>query len=323
LGALDNTFLRASHWRLGLEYRFLPADRFYVGHDYSPEKVPTPNHMPIRYRTHTLAARVEYAITDRVEVAIGIPFATGSESREMDDSLRHAVYATGFGDIAVVGSAWLLNPIAHGNGNVRVGLGVKAPTGNNHVTDKFFTATSVVQRLVDPAIQPGDGGWGGVFQIEAFQAIRPRVSAYAAGSYLTNPGLHSNALVYAPVTSATHLVSMADEYSAHAGISYYAWAGGGLSFSFGGRVDGVPVRDLLGGSDTSFRRPGYVIYAEPTVSLTMTRGPFALRGHTISLSVPVAVDQNRQASTLDLVNARHGGGDFARFLIFLGYTRRF
>jgi len=74
---------------------------------------------------------------------------------------------------------------------------------------------------------------------------------------------------------------------------------------------------------TSFRRPGYVIYAEPTVALTMTRGPFALRGDTFSLSVTVAVHQNRQASTLDMALGRHGGGDFARILIFLGYTRRF
>jgi hypothetical protein len=323
LGALDNTFLRANHWRLGIQYRFLPADKFYIGHDYSPLRVPTALHLPVRYRIHTLAARVEYAITDRFEVALGIPFVTGGESREMDDSLRHAVHATGFGDVAVVGSAWLLDPIAHGNGNVRIGLGVKAPTGNNHVADKFFTAKGVVQRPVDPAIQLGDGGWGGILQIEGFQAIRPRLSAYVAGSYVTNPGLHSNVLVYAPTTAATHFVSMADEYSAHAGLSYYAWRGGGLSFSLGGRIDGVPVRDLAGGSDTSFRRPGYVVYAEPTVALTMTRGPFALRGHTFTLSVPVAVDQNREASTVDLANGKHGGGDFARFLIFLGYTRRF
>jgi hypothetical protein len=144
-----------------------------------------------------------------------------------------------------------------------------------------------------------------------------------AGSYVSNPSLHTNALVYFPVTAATHFVSVADEYSAHAGLSYYAWKGGGASFSLGGRIDGSPVRDLLGGSDTSFRRPGYVVYVEPSVALTMTRGPFALRGHTFSLSVPVAVDQNRQANTIDMVNAKHGGGDFARYLIFLGYTRRF
>ena len=323
MGALDNSFLRANHWRLGLEYRFLPADKYYVGHVYSPEAIPTPNHLPIRYRIHTLAARVEYAVTDRFEVAMGLPVQTGSESREEDDGTRHAQFATGLGDVAIVGSGWFLNPVAHGNGNVRVGLGFKAPTGSNHVADKFFTPTGVEQRPVDPAIQLGDGGWGGIAQFEAFQSVVRRVSVYASGSYMTNPGLHSNVLFAAPTTGVTHPISMADEYSAHAGLSYFASASGGFSFSLGGRIDGSPVRDLIGGSDTSFRRPGYVVYAEPTVALTMTRGPFALRGHTFSLSVPIAVDQNREVSPLDGVRKRHGGGDLARFLVFLGYTRRF
>lgn len=323
MGALDNGFLRANHWRLGLQYRFLSADRFYIGHDYSPDRVPGANHMPVRYRIHTLGLRAEYAITDRFQIAVGVPFATGTESREEDDHQRHAAHSTGFGDAAVIGSAWLFNPIAHGNGNIRIGLGVKAPTGNNHVVDEFFTATSSEERVVDPAIQLGDGGWGGIVQLEAFQAIRPRLSAYMAGSYLANPSLRTNAQVFAATTGVTHFVSIADEYSAHAGLSYYAWKSGGLSLSLGGRIDGVPVRDLIGATDTSFRRPGYVIYAEPSVAMTMTRGPFALRGQTFSLSVPIAVDQNRKASTLDMVNARHGGGDFARFLVFLGYTRRF
>jgi hypothetical protein len=322
LGALDNSFLRANHWRLGVEYRFLAAEEWYVGHVYTPDAVPGPHHsLPVRYRIHSVAARVEYAITDRIAVQMVLPAQTGTQSHEEDDSTRHATHATGFGDVAIVGSAWLLNPIAHGNGNVRVGLGIKTPTGNNHVADKFFTTTGVEQRPVDPAIQLGDGGWGGIAEFEAFQAIAHRVSAYAAGAYMTNPGLRTNVLYY--TTGATHFVSLADEYSAHAGLSYVALAAGGLSFSLGGRIDGMPVRDLLGASDTSFRRPGYTIYVEPSVALTMTRGPFAFRGHTFSISIPVAVDRNREASSWDSVRGKPGGGDLARFLIFLGYTRRF
>jgi hypothetical protein len=323
LGALDNSFLRANQWRLGIQYRFLPADKFYVGHDYTPTAVMTPHHLAIVYRIHTMAARVEYGITDRFDVAIGIPLSTGRESREEDDQQRHAQAATGFGDVVLVGSAWLLNPIAHGNGNIRVGLGLKAPTGNNSVSDKYYTATDVRLRPVDPAIELGDGGWGAIAQFEAFRAIRWRVSVYAAGSYLSNPRVHTNVPIFAPMTGVTRPVSVADEYSAHAGVSYYAWSAGGLSFSLGGRIDGVPVRDLFGWNDTSFRRPGYVVYAEPTIALTMMRGPFAIRGHTFSLSVPVAVDQNRETSLLDKSLGRHGGGDFARYLVFLGYTRRF
>jgi hypothetical protein len=323
LGALDNSTLRANQWRLGIEYRFLPADRFYVGHAYSPTRIPTPNQLPLHYRIHTMEARVDYGVSDRFDVAISVPFSTGRESIEEGDLRMHAQTATGFGDVAVVGSAWLLNPMVHGNGNIRVGLGLKAPTGNNSVSDKYYTATGVQRRPVSPSIELGDGGWGGIAQFEAFRAIRSRLSVYAAGSYLSNPRDHTRVPVFEPITDVSRSTSVTDEYSAHAGVSYYAWAAGGLSFSLGGRVDGVPVRDLFGWNDTSFRRPGYVVYAEPTVTLTMTRGPFVLRGHSFSLSVPVAVDQNREASTLDQVLGRHGGGDFARYLIFLGYTRRF
>ena len=277
--------------------------------------------MPIRYRIHTIAARVEYAISDHLELALSVPAISGTESREEGDGLRHSQSAAGLGDAAVVASAWLLDPLDHGSGNLRIGLGVKAPTGSNTKTDLFFMPSEVQRRPVDPAIQPGDGAWGGILQIEGFRALRGRASAYAAATYLTNPRLHTDVVIQPP-TGGSDLVSVADEYSAHAGLSYLTTPGGGLSLSLGGRIDGVPVRDLLGGSDSSFRRPGYVVYAEPSMSFTMMRGPFALRGHTFSLSVPVAVDQNRKASTFDLVHGRHGGGDFARFLVFVGYSRR-
>lgn len=299
----------------------MPADRFYVGHDYAPTKIPTANHLPIRYRIHTVVARVEYAISDRVQLAASVPFMSGTESREEDDSLRHSQSATGLADVSVVASAWLLNPLDHGDGNLRIGLGVKAPTGSNRRSDVFFLPLAVQRRPVDPAIQPGDGGWGGVLEIEGFRAIRGRLSAYGAGTYLTNPRLHSSVIIQPP-TGGTDFVSVADEYSAHAGLSYLTRSAGGLAVSLGGRIDGVPVRDLIGGSDTSFRRPGYVVYAEPSVSYTVMRGPFALRGQTFTLGVPVAVDQNRKASTFDLAHGKHGGGDFARFLVFLGYSRR-
>ena len=307
---------------MGLEYRYLPADRFYVGHDYSPSKIPTAHHMPIHYRISTLVTRVEYGFSNRLSVGLLVAGATGTESREEDDGLRHSQSATGLGDAVVVGSAWLLDPRDHPTGNVRLGLGVKAPTGNNQVMGSFFTATGVERRPVDPAIQPGDGGWGTVVQIEAFQALWSRTSAYVAGSYLLNPQVHSEVLLHPPATTATVPVSVADEYSAHAGLSYAVWPARQVTLSLGGRVDGVPVRDLLGYSDTSFRRPGYVIYAEPAVAFTLSRSPLSPGGHTFTLSVPIAVDQNRKASMFDVALGRHGGGDFARFLVFLGYSKR-
>ena len=56
-----------------------------------------------------------------------------------------------------------------------------------------------------------------------------------------------------------------------------------LSMSLGGRIDGIPVHDLIGGGDDdSIKRSAYVVYADPGVSLS--------NGHsTFTLSVPLRV----------------------------------
>jgi hypothetical protein len=86
--------------------------------------------------------------------------------------------------------------------------------------------------------------------------------------------------------------------------------------SLGGRVDGDPVRDVFGGGDSAIRRPGYVFYADPGLSLTRGRDNF-------TLSVPIRVRANRQRSVVEQPSATAPGGGFASFLIFAGYSRTF
>jgi hypothetical protein len=83
----------------------------------------------------------------------------------------------------------------------------------------------------------------------------------------------------------------------------------------GGRIEGVPVHDLIGSSE-GFRRPGYAVSAEPSVS--WRRGP-----HTVSLTVPIAVERNRQRSVPDLARGSHGDAAFADYVVLAGYWRRF
>ena len=56
--------------------------------------------------------------------------------------------------------------------------------------------------------------------------------------------------------------SVADQYIARAGISHAMPKVRNMTVTFGGRIEGVPVRDLLGKSN-GFRRPGYAISADP------------------------------------------------------------
>ena len=64
---------------------------------------------------------------------------------------------------------------------------------------------------------------------------------------------------------------MPDVYTARAGLVYAVWPSRSLSLSLGGRIDGIPQRDLIGGGDLGFRRPGFIFYLDPGVSLG--RGP--------------------------------------------------
>ena len=86
--------------------------------------------------------------------------------------------------------------------------------------------------------------------------------------------------------------------------------------SFGGRVDGVPVRDVIGGGDDGFRRPGYTVYVEPSIGWTTGKNFFSVSG-------PVAVERNRERSIRDLQGGVTGVGGLADYLIVASYTRRF
>lgn len=84
------------------------------------------------------------------------------------------------------------------------------------------------------------------------------------------------------------ITSVTDTYVGRLGMSYAVWPKQGLSISLGGRVKGIPVNDLIGGSD-GYRSAGYVVSIEP--GLAWSRGK-----NTLTLTAPVAIERNRQAS---------------------------
>src|SRR6185503_1973192 len=94
---------------------------------------------------------------------------------------------SGIGDISVQGEAWLLNPRTHERGNIAIGLGVKAPTGSHTKPSQFYLGSGPVDFPADQTIQPGDGGWAILTQVQAFQQITERASIYGFGSYMVSP----------------------------------------------------------------------------------------------------------------------------------------
>ena len=107
-----------------------------------------------------------------------------------------------------------------------------------------------------------------------------------------------------------------DTYSGRVGPAYLLPVPEGVVVSLGGRINGVTVKDLVGGGDLYWRRPGYVIYVEPGLTWSLGRS-------MASLSVPVRVYAIKIDSLLDRSLDRKIGASFAPYLLLASYARRF
>ena len=126
--------------------------------------------------------------------------------------------------------------------------------------------------FVDQSIQLGDGGWGVIVQGRAFHEVFHNSYAYASGSYLISPRNQTGVVQGQSGPYSRVRVSVPDVYNARAGLSYVA---SNVVLSLGGRVDGIPMRDLIGRSD-GFRRPATIGYVEPALSVTRGRGTYTI-----------------------------------------------
>jgi hypothetical protein len=320
LGAEGQRYLEAGAWQGSIAYRWLRSDRHFRGRHEERHRLDEGSE--VINDTHTIDVTVSYAVTDRLNLSFTLPFwhADRSSLYEHTRVSRHTTSAGGLGDARLTGNLWLFKPENHPNGNIALGLGVKAPTGDYAAAD-YFTRLDPqgneirVLRPVDQSIQPGDGGWGILLEMQAFQKLFKNTFAYANGTYLINPREMTRTETQLSTPSNINYLSVPDAYLARAGISYAVWPEQGLALSLGGRIEGVPPRDLIGGSQ-GFRRPGYAISIEPGVTWAKGRNIF-------TLNTPVALERNRQRSVPDRAAGRHGDAAFADFFIQASYTRRF
>lgn len=188
-----------------------------------------------------------------------------------------------------------------------------------------------VYRPVDQSIQLGDGGLGLALDLQGFWEMKHGLFAYANAFYLVNPrgvnGTLTNrrASITVPgkpvpqVFTNEYMCSVPDQYAARFGFLSQSQMSG-LSVSWGLRMEGVPVRDLLGES-LGFRRPGYTIAAEPGLNY--------MKGNTtLNINIPIALYRIRNQSVTDkqVQDAtgvpRNGDAAFADFLISVGVTYR-
>lgn len=300
-------------WQIGAAYRRLTADEWFVGSQVREDKAPFGQ--PLFLNINSLDVTVSYGVSARWSVDATLPFSRGTHSRFYADGSRHQVSAAGLGDVSIAGSVWLLNPSTHADGNAAVVIGVKTPTGRNDVRDSYYLPAATTNFTVDQSIQLGDGGWGIILQGQAFKRVFRKASGYASGSYLVSPRNQSSVLQSPAGTFSTVHVSVPDVFNARAGLTFDVSPGHGVGASVGARVDGIPLRDLLGRSD-GFRRPVLLGYLEPSIMLTRGRS-------TVTVNAPFLIYADFRRSLIDRQLGSAGGGDLARYLIFAGYQVRF
>jgi hypothetical protein len=304
-------FYQAHDWQLGVTIRSVATNRFFVGDQEDQSAAPAGQ--PLNLRLNSLDVSLTYAVDDQLSLTLSVPLSYSTDDHTHFDSLRHQVSGAGVGDINIVGNVWLGSPIRHPNGNIALGLGLKAPTGNYHITGDSYSASGVVKQVpVTGSLQAGDGGWAVLLEGSAFQQLFSRGSAYFSGSYAISMREHTD--VFWP--PAQLLMAVPDVYSARLGLTYGFLAEPGLSFSLGGRVDGTPSSDLLGGHDSYYRSAGYTMYVEPGGWLQVGPSEF-------SLSVPIRVYHSYSTVTNSEGQSVPGKGGVNDYVLYAGYTWRF
>jgi len=327
-GEFTNTMTSARRWSGSVSYRWFESDRMFGGRsggvfiDGDQENTDRERNNQQTINTVNLFdVSATYGFTHRWSGTLTLPFISASRSSvfEHTDGQRHSMHSGGLGDVRLTTDYWLLDPHKHMQGNIALGIGFKAPTGDDKASDISYRATGPVYRPVDQSIQPGDGGWGLILQLQAYQQIYQNLYGYVQGSYLIAPKEHNDTQsVMADLMppGPTTYNSISDQYFGRGGFSYLVWPTGGLTVSLGARIEGVPVYDAIGDS-LGYRQPGYTISIEPGISWTGKR-------NSLSILAPVAAYRNRLRSAPEIALGRPvGEAGFADFSILASFSHRF
>jgi hypothetical protein len=315
-----------SKWSLNINDRYFKSYKHFRG--LHEEKQRVEQHTEVINHTNTTDFTLNRTLNSRWSLFLDLPVISNTRSSlyEHDGKTRHMTRSFGIGDVRFGAYAWLLNPEKMANGNIQLGVGIKLPTGDYKYQD-FFYKNDTTQLLgpVDQSIQLGDGGTGFSVEMNAYYNFNKTIGGYANFYYLLNPREQNGTSTARGGTASAS--SIRNGSSVMSVPDQYMWrAGGNFNFnkivaSAGMRMECVPSDDLIGGS-SGFRRPGYVISAEPGLTYT---------GKKINIYsfVPVAITRNRTPSYADKIQTTKTGvrtiGDaaFADYAINVGVTFKF
>jgi hypothetical protein len=302
---------RPRRWTVSVGYRFQPSSRHFVGTVEQKQREAAGNQIQNTY--HLLDISVDRQLTRRWSVNASLPLLFVNRNQLYAPRGEYKVY--GQGDATVGAGYWLFRSPTESGGNVQIGASLKLPTGiYNSMQTAIDASGREILATADQSIQAGDGRLGFALSMQAFRPVGLGFMAYANGIYLFTPA-DTNGVSTFRRGRGEEIMSVADQYLFRGGVARAVPHVRGLTVTFGGRIEGVPVRDALGKSN-GFRRPGYAISGDP--GFLYGRGDYIF-----SCSVPWAIERNRRRSVPDIANGRHGDAAFADFALVVGVSRRF
>lgn len=319
----------ADKFLVSLNYRYFRSYKHFRGDHEEKERVE--NGTEVINNDNSIILGINYYVNRKLSVGVSVPFLFidrssmyehyGNSPSANPGRNRFHTQSQGLGDIRVSANYTMMP--TH-TSRLTLGAGLKLPTGNFAYKDYFHKrasdgSDSLIYKVVDQSMQPGDGGLGVIAEGNFVQNFGPRWLMYADGFYMLNPRNTNNVQRSAVNTLVPNgnEFSVADQFFARLGTRFTK---GRIQYGLGGRVEGIPARDLIGRSD-GFRRPGYIVSAEP--SLVFSTGL-----HVIGVNVPVALYRNRTRSVLDvqrsaeLGSPQHGDAAFADWLVSVSYAYR-
>ncbi|HEX5026985.1 MAG TPA: hypothetical protein VFV68_17005 [Agriterribacter sp.] len=326
-GAHDST---QTHWQLYSNNRYFRSFRHFVGKEEQDNRVK--EHTEVVNYSYSMDLTLIRELNNGWSIGFNLPINANTRSSMYEhggnnggDDARHSTHSFGIGDMRFTVYKWLFNPMSF-KGNIQVGLGVKLPTGDYHFQDYFIKNDSTKWfGPVDQSIQLGDGGTGFTTELNGFYNFSHNVGVYGNVYYLFNPReqngvstsrggpTSANSLLY-----GSDVMSVPDQFLMRGGFSLNV---NQFTLSAGVRYDCVPAHDAIGGSN-GFRRPGYIVAAEPGLVYHLKKG-------MLYAFVPVAITRNRTQSVPDEIRSSitgtyyQGDAAFADYVINVGLAVKF
>jgi hypothetical protein len=359
--------LAKGEFQIGTNYRYFHSFRHYVGTEEQPQRQNTGGGFDsngnekgnaVNIYSHAVDLNISYGITDRLQVNLFIPYVNNERSQVLAtktdpvtkqtlEGVRYSMWASGLADIRLTANYLVFDPAKAMNGNLLVGLGVKLNSGNYAAKDNALILDPVTKQpayqkqYVDQAIQPGDGGIGISVEVQGYKRLHKGLYGFANGYYLFNPRESNGTYKSAPTVVKDqngnvlgtlygyNVYASPDQFFVRAGVMTSVLKSKNLVLSLAARMEGIPVYDVFGGN-AAYRRPGYVVAAEPGVTYRAGK-------HIFGLFVPVNFIRNRTQSAADIANQNlqnsaitdeskkvtvHGDAAFADYSISVSYGYR-